>query len=80
METNESIREKLTLKGWKTSDGSTQEIENKQRESYWYSNDPKKLTIHLQLKEVLTETSTPPKLFIYTQETGWRELTIDDIP
>lgn len=77
METNTSIREKLILKNWKEAQRILSE--DWAQRSYWYSNDPVKLTIHLLLVEDLTNAQRAPKLFIWVSMEGYRQLTVDDI-
>lgn len=77
METNVTIREKLAAKNWKEAQRILSE--DWQQRSYWYSNDPSKLTIHLLLVEDTTNSGHVPKLFIWVSLQGYRQLTIDDI-
>ena len=77
METNATIREKLAAKNWREAQRILSE--DWQQRSYWYSNDPAKLTIHLLLVEDLEPSLHVPKLFIWVVAEGYRQLTIDDI-
>lgn len=76
--TNDEIRAALTEKGW-TEVGAKAPVEDYQQKSYWYSSDPSKSAVHLQLVEDLTETQKEPKLSIYSERDRWIPIKIEDL-
>ena len=71
------LKAALVAKKWEEKSIMTHET--LQRVSFWYNDINPNKDVHLMVVEDLTPAQRYPGLFIYTYETGWRQINVEDI-